>query len=105
MMTKQNITNLDDFINRLIPYESSQSKDSLYSTLKSYPTFKEQLELKLLECEDWTNQALESEKVYYCINNSAWKNHNIVHTLEVRLGFIDKHNSNERNLVVSFNIY
>lgn len=104
MMTNKKRIDVDCFIERLISYDSTQ-KEALRYTLRNYPTLKEQLELKLLECEDWTNQALESEKVYYSINNSAWKNHNIVHTLEVHLGFIDKHNSNERNLVVSFNIY
>ena len=106
MTSRQLITDFDGFLERIIPYDKSQSKDSLYSALRKHPELKELLEKQLFNSEDWAKRATSGEDIYFCVNDSAWKRPGLPPKLGVNLGVIEEHDNKDINrLVVNFNIY
>lgn len=104
-MAKQNDIDVNDLMERIIPYEVSQSKAYLKTILKKHPVLQEILKQKLKESNNWTRRAFEGEDVFFSINDSSWKTHNRNINSEVALSFIKQKNAKKEFLVIKFNIF
>ena len=101
----ETIVNLDDLMERLVPYELSQSQKDFQNLICNNPHLKDSLEKQLVESKEWAKRAADGEDVFFFINDVSWKYTNHLHKNNICLSYIDSKELRKQILVITVNIY